>query len=122
MFKDYSGSVVMVNSRNKIRSSKRKSSSVAKEFFPATKLMWKTIGAMLLVTLVIGISSTIWYGMQVQVALDQIGKNKAANTAYHTENSLLTVKRDLMLTQDHMVAAAQRLGLQPPAKNQLRYP
>ena len=122
MFKDYSGSFIMVNGRNKIRTSKRKSSAVSKELFSATKLMWKTVGAMLLVTLVIGISSTIWYGLQVQVALDQIGNIRKTNNHLHNDNRLLITQRDLRLTKDHMEETAQKLGLRSPTKNQLRYP
>jgi len=122
MFKDYSDGFIALNGRNKIRSSRKKSVSIAKEFIPATKLMWKAIGAMLLVTLVIGISSTIWYGMQVQIALDQISQNKELNKTFQNENRLLIAQRDLMLTQEQMEAAARKLGLQTPAKNQLRYP
>jgi len=84
--------------------------------------MWKTIGAMVLVTLIIGISSTIWYGLQVQVALDQIGNKRTLNTKLHNENRLLLLQRDLMLSQEQMGAAAQKLGLRSPAKNQVRYP
>ncbi len=122
MFKDYSGSIMMVKGRNKIRTSKKRSSAASWKLFPATKLMWKTVGAVLLVTLVIGISSTVWYGLQVQVALDQIGNSRTINNELHNENRLLIVQRDLMLTQDHMEEAAQKLGLMSPVKNQLRYP
>ncbi|UCD66172.1 MAG: hypothetical protein JSW69_00655 [Deltaproteobacteria bacterium] len=122
MFKDYSGSFIMVNGRNKIKPSKKKSTTSSKELFPTTKLMWKTIGAMLLVTLVIGISSTVWYGLQVQVALDQIGRNKAINNQLHNQNKLLIAQQDLMLSQEHMEEVAQKLGLSSPAKKQLRYP
>jgi uncharacterized protein HemX len=122
MFKAYSGSFIMANGRNRIRTSKRKSSTATTELFPATKLIWKTIGAMLLVTVAIGISSTIWYGMQVQVALAQIGDKRAANNELHIENKLLNAQRGLMLTQVQIETAAKKLGLRPPVKNQLRYP
>ena len=122
MFKDYSGSFAMTNGRNKIRTSKRKSYAAATGIFPATRLMWKTIGAMVLVTLIIGISSTIWYGLQVQVALDQIGDTRTLNNELQDENRLLVSQRNLMLTQDQMESAAQKLGLRSPAKDQLRYP
>lgn len=122
MFKDYSGTYVAVIGRNKKRSRRKKATPAAKEFFYATKLMWKTVGAMLLVTLAIGVTSTIWYGWQVQSALDQIGRDKTFNTRLANENRLLIVKRDLMLSQEYMEEAAHELGLVSPAKNQLRYP
>lgn len=122
MFKDYSGSFTMANSRNKIRTSRRKSCAASPELFPASKLMLKTIGAMLLVTLVLGISSTVWYGIQVRDALGQIGNNTAINKELRNKNRLLIAQRELMLTQDQMTAAAQKLGLRAPTNNQLRYP
>ena len=122
MFKDYSGSLTLVSGRNKIKYSKNKTSAVPGDFLPATKRMWHTVGAMLLVTLVIGISSTVWYGLQVQVALDQIGRDTGINKELLNENRLLVAQRDLMLTQGHMEEAGQKHGLRFPTKNQLRYP
>ena len=117
MVKDYSGSYVVKNCRNK-----KKKAPKSKNLLSATRLMWKTLGAMLLVTLIIGITSTIWYGWQVQLALDQIGNNKITNSELLNENKLLIVKRDLMLSQEQMEKAAQTIGLYSPTKNQLRYP
>ena len=77
---------------------------------------------MLLVTVIIGISSTIWYGVQVQVALDKIGHHRAVNNELHNEKKLLLVQRDLLLSQSHIEESAQKLGLTTPTKSQLRYP
>ncbi|MEN8231768.1 MAG: hypothetical protein ABFR35_03685 [Thermodesulfobacteriota bacterium] len=115
--KDYSGSYIVKNCRNK-----KKKAPGSSNLFSATKLMRKTLGALLLVTVVIGITSTIWYGWQVQLALDQIGRDKITNRELANENRLLVVKRDLMLTQERMEKAAQKIGLHPPTKSQLRYP
>ena len=122
MFKDYSGSFIEVKGRNRLRTSRRKSAAASGELFPVSKVMWKTIGAMLLLTLVFGVSSTIWYGQQIQVALDQIGGNRAINHQLRNDNKLLIVQRDLMLTQGHMEKMAQKLGLRSPEKKQIRYP
>jgi len=122
MFKDYSGSFTAVNGRNRIRSSARKSPAVTGELFSATGLMQKTIGIMLLISLTLGISSTIWYGLRVRVALDQIGATRSDYTELLKENRQLIAKRDLMLSQEHMQKAARKLGLSSPAPDQLRYP
>jgi len=122
MIKDYSGGVILVSGRNRIITSKRKNILVSRELFPATKFVWKTIGAMLLTSLIIGITSTIWYGLQVRVALDQIGNTMEINNKLYSEKKLLTAQRDLMLTPEHMKDSAYRLGLVYPIKNQLRYP
>ena len=122
MFRDYSGTIAIENGRSKIRVPRRKTGSTSREFLSLKKLMWKTIGAMLLVTLAIGITSTIWYGWQIQMALDQIGSSKVSNNTMLNENRLLIVQRDLMLTQENMEEAAQKLGLGTPSKNQVRHP
>ena len=96
--------------------------STLKKFLPAAKLMWHGIGAMLLITLVLGVTSTIWYGWQVRSALDEIGHTKAVNANLASENKLLTVKREIMLSQEHMEEAARKQGLSMPSNNQLRYP
>jgi len=120
MIKDYSGGMILVSGGNKI-TAKRRSVTVPSELFSLTKLMWKALGAMLLLTLVIGITSTIWYGLQVQIALDQIGTNKEIYHELNNENKMLAAQRDLMLTPDHMKGAAQKLGLIFPTEKQLRY-
>ena len=122
MVNDYSGSYVAINCRNKKISHNKRAATKARDFFSVTKLMWKTLGAMLLVTVVIGITSTMWYGLQVQLALDQIGNDKITNSTLTRENKLLIVKHDLMLSQDQMEKAAQKIGLYSPTKSQLRYP
>jgi len=122
MYKDFSGSYVAVLGRNRRRPHKRKTTSAAKKFLPAAKPLWHVIGAMLLITLVIGVTSTIWYGWQVRSALDEIGQAKAVNGSLAAENKLLAVKRELMLSQEYMEEAARQQGLTLPSKNQLRYP
>jgi hypothetical protein len=122
MVNDYSGSYVAINYRNKKISYNKRAATKARDFFSVTKLMWKTLGAMLLVTVVIGITSTMWYGLQVQLALDQIGNDKITNSTLTRENKLLIVKHDLMLSQEQMEKAAQKIGLYSPTKSQLRYP
>jgi len=122
MLKDYSGTFIMAQTRNRVRTSKRKSYAASREHAPATRLLWQTIGALLLVTLVIAVSSTIWYGLKVQVALDQIGSSRTINNELRNRNSLLLVQRELLLSQNKMVEAARKLGLGTPGENQLRYP
>ena len=122
MVNDYSGTYVAINCRNKKKSPPKKAATTSRDFFSVTMLMWKALGAMLLITVVIGITSTIWYGWQVQLALDQIGSNKITNTELASENRILIAQRDLILTQEHIEKAAGRIGLYFPTKSQLRYP
>ena len=117
MVRDYADSFIYPKSRNC-----RKKMSHSKGFVSAARFMWKSLGVMLLITVVISITSTFWYGMQIQSALDQIGKDRTVTRVLGDENRLLVAQRDLLLTRKNMEKAAQKLGLQPPAKDQLRYP
>ena len=60
MVKDYSGCFVAINGRCKIIPPKKKTTAKSRSFFSATRLMKKTLGTMLFVTVIIGISSTIY--------------------------------------------------------------
>jgi len=122
MIKDYSGSYSVGKSKQKKKTLKRKKASGSPDFLSLSKLMWKAIGALLFVTLVIGVSSTFWYGWQIQLALDEIGSTKSVNQKLTSLNLQLTNHRDMLLSQEHMEKAAKKLGLYPPTKSQLRYP
>ena len=121
MIKDYSGGIVVTNSRNRIVTPKRKKTEGVQQLFQTTKFIQKIIGVLLLLTLVLGISSTVWYGLQVRVALDQIGYHQGTHKVLQDENKLLVAQRDFLLTKDHMLTAAKKLGLVLPEDNQLRY-
>ena len=122
MVKDYSTSCIVNRGMHKKRIYRKAAKSTTSDFFSTTRLMWKALGAMLLVTVVIGITSSIWYGWQVQLALDQIGAERIRNIELTNENSLLITQHDLMLSQEQMEKAAGKIGLYTPTKNQLRYP
>ena len=122
MYKDYSLGCVDTIGKNRNRKHKKKTFSAAKEFFPAIKLIWHAFGIMLLISLVIGVTSTVWYGWQVQSALDDIGQAASVKKNLASKNQLLTVKHDLMLSEEYMTNAAKKQGLSLPTKNQLRYP
>ncbi len=122
MIRDYSGSYTVDRGSNKKKYVKRKKAVGSPSFLSFTKPMWKAIGAMLFVTLMITISSTFWYGWQIQLALDEIGSSTTAHQELTSLNLQLTSNRDMLLSQGHMEKAARKLGLYPPADNQLRYP
>jgi hypothetical protein len=121
MLKDYSGSVALTGGRNRLRAPGKKISTGAGYLFQPSRRMWETVGAMLLVTLVLGIGSTVWYSLQVQDALDQIGSSRAAGSELQNANRALHAKRDFLLTRKQIVTAARKIGLRPATENQLRY-
>ncbi len=122
MIRDYSGSYTVDRGSNKKKQEKRKKAVGSPIFLSFTKPMWKAIGAMLFVTLAITLSSTFWYGWQIRLALDEIGSSTTANQELAGLNLQLTSHRDMLLRQGHIEKTAKKLGLYPPADNQLRYP
>jgi hypothetical protein len=121
MLKDYTGSVAITGGRNRLRAPGKKISTGMGDLFQPTRRMRETVGAMLLVTLVLGIGSTVWYSLQVQDALEKMGSSRAAGSEMQNANRALHAKYDFLLTRKQIVAAARKLGLRPAAENQLRY-
>jgi cell division protein FtsL len=111
MIKDYAGNFIAGNGNCKKKTVKRKKLADSKSILSLTELMWKTIGAMLLVTMVIGVSSTFWYGWQIQSALDEIGKSKVSNKELTNTNLKLSTHRDILLSKEHIIKTAKKLGL-----------
>jgi hypothetical protein len=122
MIKDYSGKFIAANGNCKKKTVKQRKPAGPKTILSLKKLMWKTIGAMLLATMAIGVSSTFWYGWQIQSALDEIGKSKATNRELNNLNLKLTTHRDILASKEHVVKTVQKLGLYPPGEDQLRHP
>lgn len=89
---------------------------------PGAWVMMKAVGLMVIVTLVLGVSSTFWYGWQIRSALNEIGDHQAVQKKLSAENKLLMAQRDRLMTRESIEAAAKKLGFYPPAPEQIRKP
>ncbi len=87
-----------------------------------TWMMWKSIGVMLVMTMTIGITSTVWFGWQIKNSLSSIGIERTTQHNIVTENNQLAAKRDRLLVREQIEAAAKKLGLVTPTARQLRKP
>ncbi len=87
-----------------------------------SRLLMKTIGVLVVLSLGLGIGSTVYYGLQIRSALDEIGRQSGLNTELVVRNQELTVQRDRLLTRENIEKAAAGLGLFPPSPGQLRRP
>ena len=119
MFSDYSTTSMVTTGQ---RRHPRKTSSSQKPVKPANRLFLKAVGAMVAFTLVAGLSSTFWYGWQIRVALDEIGKNNDIQQTLLIQRQSLTQERDQLLERKNIELAAAKLGLFPPSKKQVRNP
>ena len=90
--------------------------------FNGTWMMWKSIGVMLVITMTIGVTSTVWFGWQIKTSLSNIGIERTIQHKITTENKQLAATRDRLLVREQIEAAAKKLGLFSPTARQLRRP
>lgn len=82
--------------------------------------IFKAVGIMVMLTMMIGVGSTFWYGRQMKLALADIGRNEVTQQELTNLNRQLTSKRNLLLDRGNLIAAASKVGVFPPSANQLR--
>jgi len=100
----------------------RKSPPSQQHAITDNRLVLKAVGAMVAFTLIAGLTSTFWYGWQISVALDEIGKGRNIQQTLLVQKQELTEERDQLLGRSNIELAAAKLGLYPPSKKQLRNP
>jgi len=79
-------------------------------------LLLKAVGAMLLTVLTLGLGTSCWYGMQVQIAIDEIGKTRLTNRELALQQKELSAQHQLLLQRDTMEKTAMKIGLFTPTK------
>jgi uncharacterized protein HemX len=99
-------------------SRRQRNTHVRKE--QGNNLLLKTVGGMLLAVLTLGVGTSCWYGMQVRMALDEIGKSTLTKQELIIQQKALSTQRDILLQRENMEKAASKIGLYVPTKEQLR--
>jgi cell division protein FtsL len=89
---------------------------------PSGWLLWKSVGAALVIALAVGVTSSIWVGGKIRTALDDIAKSQTQYSALAEKNKRLLAQQDRLLSRERVEAAAKNLGLYPPTADQLRRP
>jgi hypothetical protein len=89
---------------------------------PASGLFKKAASVVVALSLLLGLSSTLWYSMRINEALDTIGQNKATLQKLTLEETALANQRNRLQTPDAVRHAAAKLGLFPPGDRQIRTP
>ena len=120
MISDFSNSYAPVFWNTKKRT--RQKISGKKNSLSSSRLTLKAVGFMLGITVMAGVSSTLWYGWQIRIALDDIGKNQVVSQELVVQNRQLVSLRDNHTSQETIIAKAGKIGLYPPTKAQLRRP
>lgn len=85
-----------------------------------SRIIVNVIGSMVVLSLLLGVGSTFWYGLRVRIALEQIAAGETMKQEQSARNLELVNQRDWRLSSEQMEQAAARLGLFPPSAEQLR--
>ncbi|MDG4475910.1 hypothetical protein [Thiovibrio frasassiensis] len=83
---------------------------------------FKIIGVVAVVAMLLGVASSLWFGVALQDNLGRLAKNKQEGTELMAANAALSAEKEALLQQGKIEAAAARLGLFPPSDKQKRRP
>ncbi|MFA7383130.1 MAG: hypothetical protein WC001_06745 [Desulfurivibrionaceae bacterium] len=108
----YSGAVV---SRQKVSGGRR--SGRADREQPS-----KIIGVVTVVAMLLGVGSSLWFGLALQEGLGRLDKSRQESSRLGIVNVALIAEKDTLLQQGKIEAAAAGLGLFPPSEQQMRRP
>jgi len=82
----------------------------------------KLIGVMAVSAMLLGVGSSVWFGMALRDGLSSLDKSRQEQTVLLADNEKLNARRAALLEQDKIEAAAGKLGLYPPSEKQIRRP
>lgn len=83
---------------------------------------FKIIGVITVVALLLGVASSLWFGVALQDGLGRLDKGKQEKAELSAANVALSAEKEALLQQEKIEAAAGRLGLFPPSEKQMRRP
>ena len=83
---------------------------------------FKIIGAIAVVAMLLGVVSSLWFGVALRDGLGRLGKGQQEKAELVAANMALVAEKDALLQQEKIEAAAGELGLYPPSAKQLRRP
>jgi hypothetical protein len=83
-------------------------------------ILWKSVGVLLVIAVLAGITTSLWFGRQIRTALDDIGQGKEMHAALVSQNRELIAKKKQLLARSHVETVAKGMGLYPPTSGQIR--
>lgn len=83
---------------------------------------FKIIGVVAVVAMLLGVASSLWFGVALQDNLSRLAKNKQEGSELIAANAALSAEKVALLQQEKIEAAAARLGLFPTTDKQTRRP
>ena len=83
---------------------------------------FRIIGVITVVAMLLGVASSLWFGVALQDGLGRLDKGKQEKVELAAANAVLSAEKEALLQQEKIEAAAAGLGLFPPAAKQMRRP
>lgn len=83
---------------------------------------FRLIGVVSVVAMLLGIGSSIWFGVALQDNLRRLDQGKQEKLGLNAANVVLSAEKERLLQKGRVEKAAEGLGLFPPSGDQLRRP
>ena len=83
---------------------------------------FRIIGVVTVVAMLLGVASSLWFGIALQEGLGRLDKGRQERTLLAAANVALSAEKEALLQQGKIEAAAGGLGLFPPSEKQMRRP
>jgi hypothetical protein len=84
--------------------------------------LFKVIGVITVVAMLLGVASSFWLGAALQNELGRLDKGRLERTELALAKVALSVEKEALLKEGKIESAAGELGLFPPSRQQLRRP
>ena len=82
----------------------------------------KAVGVLITMLMLIGIAISIWFGWAVRTGLGELHKEKRTRQEISQLHQKLVVEQQTLLKEERIEAAAAKLGLFPPLRQQVYRP
>jgi len=82
----------------------------------------KFVGVVAVIAMLVGVGSSVWFGMALKSGLAQLDKSKQERSALQASSKVLLAERDMLMQQEKVEVASRALGLYPPSEKQIRRP
>ncbi len=83
---------------------------------------FRIIGVVTVVAMLLGVASSLWFGVALQDGLGRLDKGKQEKVELTAANVAFSAEKEALLQQGKIEAAAGGLGLFPPSEKQMRRP
>ncbi|MDA8165720.1 MAG: hypothetical protein M0017_11900 [Desulfobacteraceae bacterium] len=82
--------------------------------------LWRASGVLAIVTVAIGMGFSLWMGYRINAGLDELTAWQHRRAEMEERHERLQQQRDSLLAAEKFQAAARKVGLYPPAPEQVK--